>query len=407
MSGVLDIENSGLLFIDYSKEIAETLADKTVLFGELRQEQWEGDLKQFPIMTNRITSMGFTEDGGSFAAPQSSTLQNGKIGRRFLDMKLELTDGIMNAARGGANSVADATVIYMERAMTDLSKYLNLHLYKDGTGVLGKISKATPASQTTNVEVDDNRSLWPNALVDVYDVTLATKRGTVTIDVQQKDLTANGYAQVVFTSALPPGTVTGDVLVGSGNLNRAIYGLDILIDDGDVHEVTVADFPTYTSLVLDNAGVLRDLTPTLFRQLGAGITAQSGSNGSLNGLSYFSDSWVSMQFEEMYQGAVRLDAGATASGAPAQTLTTSSGNIKLITDVDAKRGTIFAADMSQLTHYYQKLPAFRPVGGQVFSPSQNNLAYVATLSGISQLAIHNRNSSGRINDIRTDATIAF
>src|SRR3990167_11481030 len=96
MSGVLDIENSGLLFIDYSKEIAETLADKTVLFGELRQEQWEGDLKQFPIMSNRITSMGFTEDGGSFAAPQFSPLQNGKICCRFLAPKIELSGGIMN-----------------------------------------------------------------------------------------------------------------------------------------------------------------------------------------------------------------------------------------------------------------------------------------------------------------------
>src|SRR5690606_23417107 len=101
-----------------------------------------------------------------------------------------------------------------------------------------------------------------------------------------------------------PDTTAGNLLVWKNSLNRAITGLDALIDDAATvfQNVNVAAYPRYSSLVLDGGGAAQDLTPTLFRQLLAGLQMKSGSDQPTGGLSVWTEPYQMINLEELYEG---------------------------------------------------------------------------------------------------------
>lgn len=408
MAGV-NIENSGLTFIKYQQGITETLNQEARTFKDIRQETWRGQQIEKRLHVARSTAMSFTEDGGAFSSPDKQDYTPAKYSRRFYEASIQLTDGVMATAAQSPQVAKDVLDSEVEGMMEGALKFYNQMFFRDGTGVCATIKGGT-LSGSSNILVDDARLLWEGATFDMYDSTYATNRGTVTVSAVDSALDAStGYASVDFTAALPSGASTTDVLVWSGSLNKAIAGLDSLVDDasGTFQNVSTTTYPRYTSMVLSNSGTNRDMTPTLFRQLLAGIRQKSGNDKPSSGLMCVSDSWLQMEFSELYEGEIRITPDTKSVGSGAVSFVSPLGAVTLESDTDCIRHKLFAVAKGELTHYVQRPLGWRMQNGQIFLRSDRAGYHTATMLCISQVAIEKRHTSGKIEDLTDNALIAY
>lgn len=408
LTGV-NIGNVGLLYPKFEKVIVRTLNDEAKAFKMAKRDMnWTGDFIQGTLHTARSTAMGFTEDGGRFPNADKQDYLSYKIGRRFYQNKIKITDGAMAAAKGGENVAKDVIQSEIRGMMNDVLKYFNLFFFRDGTGVCATL-KGTAVTGSSNIDVDDSRLLWPGGTFQLYDTTLATNRGDIIVSNVDQALDANGNATFDPSASITSlSAVSGDKMVWDGSLNRAFSGLSSLINDSATtfQNVNVATTPRYSSMVLDNSGTNRALTPHLLRVMLAGIKQKAGSEAG-GGLKVFADNWVGVEFEEMYEGELRLTPSDTTQGYASTTFQSALGPIEFIPDADCKRHTIFALDPSQLYHAVQKDLGFRLENGEIFKRSDDAAYWTATMLSISQMYIEERNTSGRINDISDSATHAY
>jgi hypothetical protein len=186
-------------------------------------------------------------------------------------------------------------------------------------------------------------------------------------------------------------------------LNRAITGLDKLIDDAATtfQNVAVSTYPRYSSLVLDNGGSAQDLSPSLFRQMLAGLMQKSGNAKPSQGLKVLTSAWDAINFEEMYEGELRLSPSDTTSGMAVSSFQTSMGKIEVIVDADCLYGKMFFIDPSKIERCVQKELHWRKddKGGGIFKRSDLAGIYTATAMEICDLRIHDRNTSGKIENL--------
>ena len=166
----------------------------------------------------------------------------------------------------------------------------------------------------------------------------------------------------------------------------------------------VSTFPRYSSLVL-SAAADRPLTPALLRQFLAGMYQKTGRKPPE--MSVYASPWQCKEFEEMYEGELRLSSGDRVVGLDSVTFQSSLGRVRLKADTDCPKSKLFAVDRAQLTRYTQKPLGWRLQGGALFMRSDASNEYTATMDEICELAIHDRRSSGKIENLSSDANIAY
>lgn len=399
---------SNLLFTKFEKAIARTLNDEAKAFKMCAvDEDWSGDFIEGRVHTQRNTAFGFTEDGGGFSTPSQQRYATYKIGRRFFQAKLQLTDGIMAAARNSPQVAKEAVASEVDGMLKDTMKFYNLMFFRDGTGSVATVSAPLPTAAETHALVDDSRLCWDGATLELY--TGTTYRSDLVVSSTPQAFTS-GKPRVNFTSitgSSGANVAAGDVLYWKGSYGRVFTGLDTLIDDGGTtfQNVAMATYPRYSSFVLSNSG-LRQLTPSLLRTLLAGVKTKAGGDVA-GGLTLFGDNWMGVEFEEMYESELRITPSDSKVGVAGTTFGSAFGNLTLVSDVDCKRNTIFAVDKSQLHHKVQKTLGFRLDGGQMFKRNDDAGVWTATMVGISQMYIHDRITSGKIENVQDQNSIAY
>jgi hypothetical protein len=401
------ISNVGLLHTKYLKQISETLNQESKARNLIKQSQeWTGSHLEWVVNVARNPALGYVEDGGAFPVADRRRFVRAKAYRKFVVGSLQLTDGVMATASGSPTVAKDVIESEVDGMMDSLLKYENGMLFRNGDGSVATVKTGTTG---TTLIADDARMLWENAVFAVYDSTLATNRGDVQISSVASAPTASNYATVTLVASVPSGTVAGDKLVWKGvsgaddSLNRAITGLDKLIDDAATtfQNVAVSTYPRYSSLVLDNGGSAQDLSPSLFRQMLAGLMQKSGNAKPSQGLKVLTSAWDAINFEEMYEGELRLSPSDTTSGMAVSSFQTSMGKIEVIVDADCLYGKMFFIDPSKIERCVQKELHWRKddKGGGIFKRSDLAGIYTATAMEICDLRIHDRNTSGKIENL--------
>jgi hypothetical protein len=400
-----------LLQLKYEQLIVQILSAGANAFKVPEVVNWEGDQIDFRVHTAKNTGMGFVEDGGAYSVPDKQDYAVVRVGRRFWQAKLQVTIGAMAAARTGARSFRSVLDSELRGMTSDAMDYFNRMFFLDGTGVVATIKNtgSTSGGKAIDVQVDNAGLLWKGGEYDVYDTTLATKRGTATVETVEHNIdSSSGYALINFTSTLPSGTTATDVFVWKGSLNRAITGLDALIDNasGTFQNVNTATYPEYVSYV-NTAGSDRPITPLIFRQTFAATKQKMGNRKLSQGWKCYSNAWLGVEFEQMYEGSYRLESGKKGMGYEGASFISSLGRVDLECDTDTPRGKIYLLDPTQIKHAVQKHLGFEKDGETIFRKDHNSMHASAIMTYIGQMFIKNRNTSAKIEAIDDSAVVAY
>jgi len=252
--------------------------------------------------------------------------------------------------------------------------------------------------------------LWDGGSYEFRDAAdITTLHGSATVSNVESALNASGNSLVNFTGSVPGGIAANDYLVWNGCVNRAVTGLDKLIDDSTstFQNINVSNYPRYSSTVLGNSGTKRDLTPSLFRQMLASIQQRSGSERPSDGLTVLCDSWQAINVEELYEGELRLTPESKVGGLAVAAFQSALGRVDIMVDTDCLHNKMFFCDFSKIYRAVQKQLGWRREGGSIFKRSDVSGMYTATAIEIAELYIKERHTCGKIEDLNDNKATAY
>tara|TARA_R110000824_G_scaffold179994_2_gene360361 strand:+ start:522 stop:1751 length:1230 start_codon:yes stop_codon:yes gene_type:complete len=409
MAGV-NIDNVGLTFTRFLDGVVETLNHTSKARSLVRQQdKWTGSHIEGKIHTARSTAIGYVEDGGAFPVADKQDYETYKAFRKFTVGSVQITDGAMATAAKSPNVARDVVTSEVKGLMNNILKFENGFFFRDGTGTVATLADGQASGTTADVQVDDARMLWDGGTYNQYNAALSAKDGDVTVSNVESALNANGNSVINLSTGLAATTATSDVLVWNGAVNRAITGLDKLIDDSTstFQSVDVSLNPRYSSTVLSNGGTKRDLTPALFRSMLASIQSRSGSERPSDGLSVLCDSWQAINVEELYEGELRLTPESKVGGLAVAAFQSALGRIDIIVDTDCLHNKMFFCDFSKIYRAVQKQLGWRREGGSIFKRSDVSGVYTATAIEIAEMYIKERHTSGKIEDLNASMATAY
>ena len=406
MAGV-SISDFGASFIDYLPGVTETLNNTVTMRKYARKDHvWEGQNISFFVHLARNIGVGNIEDGGAFPVANKQDYAEARAYRRFLVGSVQITDGALANAATSKRAAIDVVTSELKGMLEGMGKYEEFMSYRDGTGVVGRLG--TDVAGTT-WGITDARLIWDKQAYEIHG-TLGTSRGTVTVSSVARALDANSQFAVTSSAALPAGSVANDFVVWPGAVNRAISGLQLMVDDatGTFQNISVTNNPRYTSPVLDNAAVNRPLTPTLFRRTLAMIKQESGGVEPVKGLTVITNNWQGVEVEELYEPDLRITPDTSEVGVNAPRFHSSFGTITIETVHDAPFNTMFFVDFDQIFRATQKeLDWRRDKAGGIFQRSDQSAVWRATAMEICEYFIKQRNRCGRIEDLSETASTAY
>lgn len=405
MAGV-NVDNAGLAYLHVLDGVTETLNQTSKARNKVTQNyDWKGTHLEHKLHTARNSAIGFMNDGSAFPVASKQSYVSMKVGRKIVGGSIQLTDAVMATASSAPEVALDVVSSETEGLMKGMLKFENFFFSRDGTGVVATVQAAI---SSTTLKVDDARALWDGGVYQVYDSTGVTLRGSITITRVASAPDSSGFMTVTLDATLS-GVTTGDLVYWNGAKGIAYTGLDALVDNGTstFQSVTMTSFPRWTSMVLDNSGTKRDLDPTLFRQVMAGIYHKTGDDLPVSGLDCLGTGWMLSNLDELYEANLRLAPDSSTGGVATPSFQSSLGKVTLNADSDAPYNKIFLVDYSQIYRGVQKKLGWRQQAGQIFLRSDSAPVWTATAIEIAEMYIKGRNSSGKIKDLNENIRTAY
>lgn len=185
-----------------------------------------------------------------------------KYGPKRMYSGIEAT--MFAATRGHRNGRIDGKYLddMIKGTLLTFMSNLDSDALGNGRGYRATIATATPAA--SSFTVDFSGRLRPMMLLDWYDSTLATKRGTIRIalkGVSRQDRTVN-VDSTFGTGAVPAGAAADDILVVMNALNpgeptdgRYMAGYDRLVDNSSsLGTLSAATYASWSATVLNAGG---------------------------------------------------------------------------------------------------------------------------------------------------------
>ena len=418
----ITIADWGATFIKYLPDyIEDYYIPKSLLKNlSLRKRKWTGDRVLKKMLFQRNTGVGYTESGGNL--PQSGTPRYTEVqyGRRYLVASARVGDDAIATSKDGG-AVTDATKDII-RSTFDMVGMLEDYLVpRDGTGIICLLGTVTNCVAGAFITVNDGRMMIPDGH---YEIRAGTARGTFAVgDLITSFSVASKQTALVASEAriYPTAAIanlnqiqTDYITWGQGSTStygRAITGFERLIDDslvGTFQGVTVANFPMFTSIVLSNGGALQNMTFGLIRRMLASLAQRSGS-GQVQNMLVWTSAWDNVNFEELGQGELRVTPTDRIGGRVVQKFQSTFGEFSVMTHAFAPYGEMMFLDRSSVELFTQQELDWRPASdaGGIFSRSNDNLSFVASMLGIYDLGIHERFKCGKISNLNVTPLISY
>lgn len=166
----------------------------------------------------------YNPDGGDLGRGSGTVYDFFQITPQYFRIAVEQNTLVKYATDTREKAIANAIKRELAQSMAQFRKFLDTILQTDGTGVIGTVAAGGVSGNTLTMAVPYGAALvYDNQIVQVYDTTLVTNRGS--FKVVTSDPVTN---QTIVADALPAGTVAGDVLVYDGLTGAnpiGIYGL--------------------------------------------------------------------------------------------------------------------------------------------------------------------------------------
>jgi hypothetical protein len=200
---------------------------------------------------------------------------------RYYYGTFNVTGQLIKASEKQEGAFRKAVTAEMRGLVDDLKRHVNIHGYGDGTGVIATITTGTSSATQP---VDTTIYFQTGEIVDIYDSTLTTYRGTAALTV----LSVN-RSGLTITLSSSIATTTNDVIVrassdsvaatANNDRNQALNGLEKIVDStGALHGLNpaTAGQSFWSASEIAAAGAVAG--DTLLRQLTDSVGFESGSD---------------------------------------------------------------------------------------------------------------------------------
>jgi hypothetical protein len=169
---------------------------------------------RIPLQVQPGGAFGYASfDGGDLGRGSGTSYDYAQITPVGIRFAVEITKLVEYATDASDKAVENAAKRNVADAMKQFRRDIDASLQTAGNGVFGTVASVAGSVITLNNTPFGARLLHENQVVQVYDATLATNRGSCTITAVTKSL---GGPQTIAVSAVPAGTVATDVIVVDG-----------------------------------------------------------------------------------------------------------------------------------------------------------------------------------------------
>jgi hypothetical protein len=214
-----------------------------------------------PVHLTRNIGYGGISEGGTLPTAGNQGYAATSFRTKYHYANIMVTDVMMRRTKGDKGAFARALESEIKGALTDLSKYLNILMFGDGSG---KLAKCTLSSNTAWVNVITSRNLQGSAIIDVLDSTGADVAADRTIS-------SVASATLVKVSGSAFTTAPTDFVAMANSYSNVVMGLDGIVSasdpiTGDFQGIDRATYDVWKSNVIGNSGTARTLTLALLEQ---------------------------------------------------------------------------------------------------------------------------------------------
>lgn len=390
----------------YVGPIREQLNNSSVIHYRLQknEEDVSGEdlTARIPLFFKRNQGIGWRAEGGALPTAGTRSHVKATVAMGFLYGQIRISGQSIRGSRD--NAYAFAKVVDNEvRGMVEGMKIeANRAWWGDGSGALSRISQATGAiAAEAFFSVTDASRLEAGMVIDTF---AAKTGGVVVLDsktISQVDRKTN---KISLTTAE---TVTLDNFIFRED-SRGLYamGLEGIVDGADsagarilatLQAITRSTNIWWDANVLDNGGVLRDITLPLVQQafelgeiIGQGRTSLIVSKHAQR------NSYLDLMLaDRRYVGQLTLDGGWSA-------LEYSGGGepVPWVVDYMAIKNSIYMLDERTLAIYRASDFDWMDLDGAVLRKVVNVDEYEATCYSYLNLGTSSANKSTVLRDIR-------
>lgn len=356
-----------------------------------------GKYVRFPVRTQRNHGIGARNENEALPIPRTQSYASAQVKLKYLYGAMELTGQTFELANTNSQAFASALDQEVNGLKEGLLKDLSRQVYGTNKGVMATANAG--GSTTTFVLPDGNAQyLEIGMFVDIFQSNDTVRVADVTIT---NITSAAGVTTVTFTPAAGGATVSGDYITRDNSLNKEISGFDSIIQNtGVLYNIDPATTPVWTGNVDSNSGVNRALTEGLMINMVDSIRKRGGGVPSV----IFCGLGVRRSyFNLLVQQRRMANTQEFTGGFSGLAFTTDSGEIPLISDLDAHPNTMYFVNEKELKVYEAGDWSFMDRDGskwqRVITSAGTFDAFDAILYKYLELGTHRRNAHGRINDL--------
>ena len=356
-----------------------------------------GRFTTFAIHTRRNTGLGARQEMEALPLPGQQGAAAATVNLKHLYGACQLSGQTLELAQTDIQAFTSALDFEMDGLRNDLGKDLNRQVYGTGQGQIATIRAVVNA---VIIPVDRADLFNIGDLVDVVALGPPPVVGTAGRTVMAVDLTPG--ANTVTLSGANIATAVGEIITRAGNgpvsavLNREWTGFSAIVNNtGTLYGINPAVEPVWAATVDSNGGVPRAISEALMTRMADDIFSQGGKTTVIFTTLGVRRSYANLLTNQrVYSNVKDFTGGFSGIG-----FTTDRGEVPIVVDKSAPRGTQFFMNEDQLKLYRSSTWKFMDKDGSKWERVTGFDAYSATLFQYSELGTHRRNTHGRINDI--------
>jgi hypothetical protein len=352
-----------------------------------------GKYVNFSIHTRRNSGIGARNEMEALPTPGKQKYAEGTVNLKYQYAGIEVSGQLFQLASEKYQAFANAVDEEIERIKTDLEVDRNRQFWGDGSGTVATV--VSVAGQV--ITVNDAKYVQLDEVLDI----LTTAGASV---VQNVVVTGVDYdANTVTVTGTLTGTAADNILVRDGSWNREWTGIGAIVKDtGSLYGIDPATEPVWKSPVIAHNS---NITEAVMKRAVDRISKVGGKTT----VGWYTPGverayWQLLAGQRQFTNPKEYNGGYTGLSFNAG----SSGEIPLLTDWDAPKGTIHFLNEKEIKLYRKQGFKFLDRDGSMWyrkiDASGRYDAYGADLYEYSELGTKRRNTHGKITGITEDAS---
>lgn len=351
-----------------------------------------GKYVTFPTRVRRNHGIGARRENEPLPEAKSQKYVSARVLLKYLYGALSITGPTMELAKTNPQAFASAMELETEGLRETLKKDLNRQMYGTSDGILATIPTGTGGAGLTHT-VENAQYLEEGMVVDIRsaDGSTVVASNIMIEEVQDDD-------DVVFDTAFD--STDDDIITRAGSYGKEKTGFqEIVSDTGTLFNINPTDYPTWKSVVNDNAGVNRALSEGLMIKTVDDVYKKGGKTTVI-----FTTLGVRRAyFNLLSQQRQFVNTKKFEGGFEGLAFTTDRGEIPVIADVDCQPSRMYFLNEKEIKLYEANQWGFMNYDGsnwqRVKTAEGNFDAYEAMMYKYCEVGTHRRNSHALLSDI--------